>query len=387
MEVLCLCHATRRGLMAVALIDRVDLFARVIAGMRVKARAGTTLPTLPVKTRRRNLPPSISTFGAPRPRGQLPASSWSQRRLYDRSILYGCYSFGCIAVKNCTDMTLTGSDRIYRDRFAVHGVFKWPSLTVEQSGLCLICHAYELLLLFVEFEGMARSNKYYDIYIYTPLSFVSSLSFFPITWTLNKSTNSYHRLTSRLNDRLNETIQAQFGSNKVGDSGLRGSFKGVTRELRVDSARINSIETSPWLVGPPRRRMCVPRPAIERPNPPPPCKRGRGISPSLSSPFTRRKTSRPPAGRRRGNAFHRKVATTQDARTRTISFPPSPRRRHPNSNETLPLPLHPSFFLLLSISVEGLASREHVARVQFAFSWPTTDRRRFLQLLLCPASV
>lgn len=155
MEVLCLCHATRRGLMAVALIDRVDLFARVIAGMRVKARAGTTLPTLPVKTRRRNLPPSISTFGAPRPRGQLPTSSWSQRRLYDRSILYGCYSFGCrnIAVKNCTDMTLTGSDRIYRDRFAVHGVFKWPSLTVEQSGLSLICHAWIIIIIIRRIRG------------------------------------------------------------------------------------------------------------------------------------------------------------------------------------------------------------------------------------------
>lgn len=83
-------YASRRWLMALLLIDRVDSFGRVIAGMRVKAQTSTTLPTLPVKTSRRNLPlflPSVCCVSANK---YIPALSWLQGRycrLYNRSSL------------------------------------------------------------------------------------------------------------------------------------------------------------------------------------------------------------------------------------------------------------------------------------------------------------
>ena len=120
-----------------------------------------------------------------------------------------------------------------------------------------------------------------------------------------------------------------------------------------------------------------------RSNPPPPYKRrGRGIT--LVSFYSQKNQSS--TGEKKTRRMHSiaRLQTTE-ARTRTISFPPpSPSFSVPafsNSNtspSSSPAFLFFSFFFLfcfLSISVERPRfswSREHVARAQFAFSWPTT---------------
>lgn len=67
-------------------------------------------------------------------------------------------------------------------------------------------------------------------------------------------------------------------------------------------------------------------------------------------------------------------------------FSSVPSSRHPNSNETLPLPLHPSFFFCISLypwKASLLESTWHACSLRF-LGRPLV--RRFLQLLLCPAS-